>query len=47
MMIFSIPIIAIAGGVGELPGLVLALVALVAINLAWATGWAPGRPWRR
>jgi hypothetical protein len=47
MMIFSIPIIAIAGGIGELPGLILALAALVVINLAWATGWAPGRQRRR
>jgi hypothetical protein len=46
-MIFSIPIIAIAGGVGGFPGLVLALVALVMINLTWATGWAPGQRRRR
>lgn len=42
-MIFSIPIIAIAGGIGGFPGLVLALLALVLINLTWATGWAPGQ----
>ncbi len=42
-LIFSIPIIAIAGGTGGFPGLALALVALVMINLAWATGWTPGR----
>jgi hypothetical protein len=42
-LIFSIPIIAIAGGIGGFPGLVLALVALVMINLTWATGWTPGQ----
>jgi hypothetical protein len=47
MMALSIPIIAIAGGIGGFPGLVLALLALVAINLSWATGWAPGRQRRR
>ena len=46
-MIFSIPIIAIAGGIGGFPGLVLALLALVVINLTWATGWAPGQQRRR
>ncbi len=46
-MIFSIPIIAIAGGIGGLPGLVLALLALVVINLTWATGWAPWQQRRR
>ena len=46
-MIFSIPIIAIAGGVGGFPGLALALVALVVINVSWATGWAPWQQRRR
>jgi hypothetical protein len=46
-MILSIPIIAIAGGVGGFPGLALALVALVVINVTWATGRTPGQQWRR
>lgn len=42
-LIFSIPIIAIASGTAGFAGLALALVALVMINLTWATGWKPGR----
>jgi hypothetical protein len=46
-MVFGIPIIAIAGGIAGPLGLILALVALVMINVTWATGWVPGQPWRR
>lgn len=46
-MIFSIPIIAIAGEAGGFPGLVLALAALVVINVTWATGRVPWQQRRR
>jgi hypothetical protein len=46
-LIFGIPIIAIAGGIAGPVGLILALVALVLINLPWLPEWIARQQRRR